>query len=404
MSSEKWEKVRLGDISNKITKGTTPTTMGFPFVEEGVNFIKAESVTMEGRIDPSKFVFITEAVHEKLKRSQLEEGDILFSMAGVVLGKTAIVGEEFLPANTNQALALIRLNKALAYPEFVHYFLQQQSIFEYVNSMSAQSAQPNINLEEIGGLQISLPPLSTQRRIAGILTALDDKIELNRQMNVTLEGIAQTIWQEWFGKYSSGEEELPEGWRWGTVLDIAKLIGGGTPKTDIEEYWNGEIPWISGKDITPNNNSIIIQTEKSISQKGLENSSAKLLPAYSTIVSARGTVGNYCLIPSEMTISQSNYALKSTMENADYFLFKQVGNIVSEMQQKSYGTVFDTITTKTFSEIEIPLPPSSMMVEYDVIAKPIFEKIYGNLVQSRTLAALRDALLPRLMRGEINLS
>jgi type I restriction enzyme S subunit len=179
------------------------------------------------------------------------------------------------------------------------------------------------------------------------------------------------------------------------------LIGGGTPKTEIEEYWNGSIPWISGKDITPNNRSIIIQTEKSISKMGLENSSAKLLPAFSTVISARGTVGNFCLLASEMTISQSNYALKSTLKNTDFFLFQQVANLVSEMQQKSYGTVFDTITTKTFSEIKIPIPPHSEMVRYDTTMKSIFEKRIETLQESRTLTALRDALLPWLMCGKL---
>jgi type I restriction enzyme, S subunit len=107
MSAKGWTICRLGELTEKITKGTTPTTIGHPFIENGINFIKAESILMDGSIDPSKFVFIDSKTHSKLKRSQIEENDLLFSMAGMVLGKTAVVKKEFLPANTNQALAII---------------------------------------------------------------------------------------------------------------------------------------------------------------------------------------------------------------------------------------------------------------------------------------------------------
>ena len=157
MNSNEWKVYRLGDLVKKITKGTTPTTLGYTFVDGGINFIRAESIQLGGGIDASKFVFIDSETHEKLKRSQLEEGDILFSMAGMVLGKTAVVRKEFLPANTNQALAIIRLKKDLASPQFVNYFMRQKSFFSYVNQSTGQSAQPNINLEEIGNLELTLP-------------------------------------------------------------------------------------------------------------------------------------------------------------------------------------------------------------------------------------------------------
>lgn len=193
-----WKAYLLGEISSKITKGTTPSTLGMPFRQSGINFIKAESVTIDGKIDSSKFTFIDELTHEKLKRSQLEVDDILFSMAGVVLGKTAIIEKIHLPANTNQALALIRLIKEIANPKFVKYYLSQRKIFEFINSSTAQSAQPNINLSEIADLKIILPPLPTQTAIAEILSSLDDKIELNNAINKNLEALAQALFKRWF--------------------------------------------------------------------------------------------------------------------------------------------------------------------------------------------------------------
>jgi type I restriction enzyme S subunit len=395
MSGEKWLTYKLKDVIGVFIdyRGKTPTKSG-----SGIPLITAK-IVKNGRVEePNEF--IPEKDFESwMTRGLPENGDVVLTTEAP-LGEVAQINFNGKVALA-QRIITMRGKKGVLDNSFLKYALQTNKMQERLSGRSTGTTVTGIKSSELREVEIELPNLITQRRIAAILTALDDKIELNRRMNETLEGIAQALWGEWFGGYVSGEEELPEGWRWGNVLEVAKLIGGGTPKTEIEEYWNGSIPWISGKDITPNNRSIIIQTEKSISKMGLENSSAKLLPAFSTVISARGTVGNFCLLASEMTISQSNYALKSTLKNTDFFLFQQVANLVSEMQQKSYGTVFDTITTKTFSEIKIPIPPHSEMVRYDTTMKSIFEKRIETLQESRTLTALRDALLPWLMCGKL---
>jgi type I restriction enzyme, S subunit len=142
--------------------------------------------------------------------------------------------------------------------------------------------------------------------------------------------------------------EVPEGWEVGNILDCANLLSGGTPKTKVSKYWSGEIPWVSAKDVTNARGSFIFGTEKTITQLGINNSSAKLLPKYTTIVTARGTVGSYCILSQEMAINQSNYGLKSKFERGDFFVFFSVSNLAIEMKKHSYGTIFDTITTKTF--------------------------------------------------------
>jgi len=193
-----WPTGRLREISELITKGTTPTTLGMSFVGNGVNYIKSESITPDGFIDRSKFAFIDQATHEALKRSQIKPYDLLFSMAGIYLGKTALVSPNLVPANTNQAVAIIRLDKGQADPQFVGYSLRNPRFNAYVNNLVGQSAQPNINLTEIGNLEIALPSIDEQRAIAHILGTLDDKIELNRRMNGTLEAMARAIFKSWF--------------------------------------------------------------------------------------------------------------------------------------------------------------------------------------------------------------
>lgn len=126
-----WERIRLKDVTSKITKGTTPTTYGFDFTDTGINFIKAEAISLDGYFDKSKFVFISEEANKYCKRSILEEDDILMSIAGMILGKTGIIKKEFLPANTNQALGIIRVDKAKAEPKFLHYYFSDPTYFKY---------------------------------------------------------------------------------------------------------------------------------------------------------------------------------------------------------------------------------------------------------------------------------
>jgi len=190
--------IKLKDICVKITKGSTPTKKDGGFSEQGINFIKAESASYDGVLDESKFTFVTEGIYEKYKRSQLEENDILFSMAGAFLGKTGLVEKKHLPANTNQALALIRVDSSRANPKFVLYSLQQRRIVHFVNNSISQSAQPNINLQQIGDLDIEFPARDIQDSIVNVLDSIVQRTLVNRQTNQTLEQMAQALFKSWF--------------------------------------------------------------------------------------------------------------------------------------------------------------------------------------------------------------
>ena len=178
--------VTLKDITTKITKETTPTSIGCKFEKSGINFIKSESLVDGKTIDKSKFAFISERTHERLKRSQIEENDILFSMAGMFLGKTGIATAEVVPANTNQAVAIIRVDDTKANYEYVYYYLNQKSVIHTINTTSAQSAQPNINLKQIGKVKINLPNRKKQDQIVSLLSAIDLKISNNVEINDNL--------------------------------------------------------------------------------------------------------------------------------------------------------------------------------------------------------------------------
>ena len=178
--------VRLKEITEKITKGTTPHKEAFEGVD--VNFIKSESLNYNGNIDTNSFNSIDIETHNtKLIRSLLNENDILITIAGANLGKVGIVSNEMLPANTNQGVGIISINSNLARRKYIYYYLQQRKIRNFINNSVAQSAQPNINLSQLSNLKIELPEINTQDKIVKILDTISEKIKLNTHTNNNLQ-------------------------------------------------------------------------------------------------------------------------------------------------------------------------------------------------------------------------
>ena len=192
-----WTTVKLGDLCELITKGTTPTSVGFKFESNGINFIKIESISLDGTFIPSKFASINQECHQALKRSQLKEGDLLFSIAGA-LGRTAIVTAEILPANTNQALAILRLKKDIEVDQrFLLYMLSSQSIKKQSEDYKAGVAQQNLSLGQLKNYEISFPSLGEQRRIVAkfdeVFAEIDKAINCFNKQLKELENLKSSI-------------------------------------------------------------------------------------------------------------------------------------------------------------------------------------------------------------------
>ena len=382
--------VTLKDITTKITKGTTPTSIGCKFEKSGINFIKSESLVDGKTIDKSKFAFISERTHERLKRSQIEENDILFSMAGMFLGKTGIATAEVVPANTNQAVAIIRVDDTKANYEYVYYYLNQKSVIHTINTTSAQSAQPNINLKQIGKIKINLPDRKKQDQIVSLLSAIDLKISNNVEINDNLEQQAAALF---LSLYNRSNTEV-------RYTDLIQILGGGTPKTGETAYWNGNIAFFTPKDVgTP----YTFITEKTITEEGLSHCNSRLYPVNTVFVTARGTVGKVGLSGVPMAMNQSCYALvgKETHQLLVYFYTLKA---VDRLKHKASGAVFDAITTRDFDSEQIMKLSDDDAKAFLCVAEPMFQEILNNSIENLRLSTLRDFLLPKLMSGEIGVS
>lgn len=359
------------------------------------------------------FKYVSPSAKRELKGgSKFQNGDTLFARITPCLENGKICQVKNLENNVgfgSTEFLVFRGKENVSDNDFVYYLSRSEFIKNNaIQMMTGTSGRQRVEKSALEQLEITVPDLPTQKEIAQILSSLDDKIELNLQMNQTLEAMAQAIFKEWFVNFNSpgfdGElvDGLPKGWRMGNVLEIATLLSGGTPKTSEPEYWDGDINWISAKDITSSNNQFIIETEKTITELGIKKSAAKLLPTYTTIISARGTVGNFCILPKEMAISQSNYGLKSN-SNFDLFLFLLVKDMILMMKAFAYGAVFDTITTRTFQAMEMTIPDNQTIEKFEEFVRPIYSKILTNQLQIQSLTQTRDTLLPRLMSGQIQI-
>ena len=391
--------VTLNAITTKITKGTTPTSVGCTFENSGVNYIKSESLGSSRNINKSKFAFISEQTHEKLKRSQIEKNDILFSMAGMFLGKTGIVTADLVPANTNQAVAIIRIDNEKANHEYVYYYLNLKSVMQAINASSAQSAQPNINLKQIGQLEIDLPGRKVQDKIVSILSAIDFKIEKNKQINENLEQQAQGYFQKLFVDNADPE------WTTGTISDLGTVVGGSTPsKAKPEYYTETGIAWITPKDLSINKSKFVSHGENDITELGLKNSSATIMPEGTVLFSSRAPIGYIAIAAGEVTTNQGFKSVVPKSEVGTPFVYFFLKNTLPLIEGMASGSTFKEVSGSTMKNVPAVIPDAETLAKFSDFCTPIFAQQCILEGQNQSLATLRDNLVPKLMSGEIDVS
>ena len=194
---------------------------------------------------------------------------------------------------------------------------------------------------------------------------------------------------------------IPEGWEVGVLDDAIEILSGGTPRTSVPNYWEGDIPWYTAKDAPSLSDVFVLDTERAITQAGVENSATKILPFGTTIITARGTVGRLACLGVPMAMNQTCYGIRGARGYPDFFTYWTVRKTVDELQSRTHGTIFDTITRQTFNLVETALPPAELAEAFELTVTPVMGRILCNLLESRTLAALRDLLLPKLVFGRV---
>jgi type I restriction enzyme S subunit len=431
-----WKEVAFADVV-EIISGGTPKTNVPEYWDGPIPWLSVKDFNTGYRWVSTAEKTITERGLSESSTTILSKGDIIISARGTV----GVVAQLDRPMAFNQSCYGIRGKQRTTETNFIYYALRYA--VARMQQIAHGAVFNTITRDTFKIIKTNLPPLSEQQAIGCILGALDDKIELNRKMNRTLEEMAQAIFKSWFVDFDpvhakaavrrehpgwtneqisraacpnlkpeiaalfpdSFEDselgEIPKGWKIQSFTDEVEVIGGGTPKTSVPEYWGGEIPWFSVVDTPAPGEVFVVSTQKTITTEGLNSSSARILSVGTTIISARGTVGNLALVGVPMAMNQSCYGLRPRHGRRGYYVYFATAALVEILRQRAHGSVFSTITRETLGGTQVVAPPSDLMQTFERVVDGLLKRVLANQHQSRTLAALRDVLLPKLISGEL---
>lgn len=418
-----WKEYKLADVCTKIGSGATPRGGGDTYIDSGEYALLRSQNVLDFKFSYNGLAYISKEQANKLNNVSLEKDDILLNITGDSVARVCQVPNKLLPARVNQHVAIIRPDNKVIDSKYLKYFLLNPVFKEHMLMLSSSGATRNaITKGMIENFTIIAPNLPTQIAIAEILSSLDDKIELNSLINKELEALAQALFKQWFVDFefpdengqrykSSGGEmvdgdlgEIPKGWSIVKLSELIDITGGGTPKRSNIDYWNGDIPWFSVRDIPNDYQMLIVDTFETISELGLKNSSTKILPIGTTIITARGTVGKLALLATPMAMNQSCYGINGKNGIGSGFNYFNLKQAVKTLQQNTHGAVFDTITTTTFDTVSIPFGNILLTQAFDLLVMDMIKQIEINVRENKNLSNLRNTLLPKLISGELELS
>ena len=380
-----WSTVRADQFCTLITDGThdspKPQQSGWKLIT---------SKHLKGHyIDFDSANWISEADYLKvISRSAVEQWDILFSMIGTI-------GNIYLEKNPHVEYACKNMgifkfsgNKENAL--WMYYYLKSPQAKAYIQTHLRGSTQAYVPLGGLREMPVPVPPQSVRNEIIAVLRPIDEKIECNNAINDNLQQQAAALFSS---LYDRSNTEV-------RFTDLIQILGGGTPKTGENTYWNGNIAFFTPKDVGI---PYTLITEKTISKEGLSHCNSRLYPVNTVFVTARGTVGKVGMSGVPMAMNQSCYALvgKETHQLLVYFYTLKA---VDRLKHKASGAVFDAITTRDFESEQIMKFSDDDATAFLRVAEPMFQEVLNNNIENLRLSTLRDSLLPKLMSGEIDVS
>lgn len=400
-----WYKKQLKDICSKIGSGATPKGGDAAYISEGISLIRSQNV-LDFTFSKDGLAFINEQQAKGLANVTVQPKDVLLNITGDSVARVCQVPEDVLPARVNQHVAILRADNNKLVPEFLKYALlakpTKELLLTYASTGATRKALTKGMLEEF---EINLPSLPTQQKIAEILSALDDKIELNRRMNQTLEQMAQTLFRQFFVD-GIDSENLPEGWRIGKVGELASIQNGYAFKSKdfIEEGENGVI-----KIRNINSNVVDIHTTQFVPSNVANSVNDKFKVSSGDILIAMtgAEVGKIGIVPNtekSLYLNQRVGSFKEKLPFSNNFVYILLTSesYQEELRTTAMGSAQPNISGTDIEGIKCILPPLKTVSEFGEKVKPLFEKICQNQKENFILSTTRDTLLPKLMSGEID--
>ena len=433
--STKWAPIVLGESCTKIGSGATPRGGKDSYLESGpYALIRSQNVYNAG-FRHGGLAFIDDAQADALRNVEVASNDVLLNITGDSVARVCQVDPAVLPARVNQHVAIIRPDAARLDARFLRYYLASPEMQTMLLSWAGSGGTRNaLTKKMIESVEVRAPSdVREQRAIAHVLGTLDDKIELNRRMNETLEAMARALFRSWFvdfepvrakmeGRWRPGESlpglpahlhplipdrlvpselgDIPEGWEVLRAGEAVTVSGGSTPSTKEPSYWDGEYCFATPKEMSLLEAPILGSTARKLTDAGIARIRSGLLPPGTVLLSSRAPIGYLAITETPVAINQGIVAMVCDGAVGAPYALNWTRVNMDAIEARASGTTFAEISKSSFRDLPFLTPSQPVHAAYEAVAGPLYERVSALARQSRDLVTQRDTLLPRLVSAE----
>ncbi|MBW4054135.1 MAG: restriction endonuclease subunit S [Proteobacteria bacterium] len=420
---EGWTYKKLIDCTSDRTLSYGIVQPGI-HVEGGIPIIRVNNVN-NGQLRLDDVMQVTPEIESKYKRTRLEGGEVLLTLVGST-GQSVVVPKELAGWNIARAIAVIRPKPEIG-ANWINICLQTREVQQFHDERANTTVQKTLNLGDVRELPIPIPPIEAKKQIENIAMALTNKIAINRQINQTLEQMVQAIFNFWFVDFEpvrirSGDRpgltpeimalfpdelvdselgKIPRGWEVSAIGDEVTVCGGGTPSTANPDFWDGDFAWITPKDLSKQPDKVLIDSARTISAAGVNKISSGQLPIGTVLLSSRAPIGYLTLTMIPVSINQGFIAMICNKRLPNAYVLQWTTASLDAIKQRGSGTTFAEISKTNFRQMRVLVPCEKVLTAFQEAVEPLYAEITSKVRESRTLATLRDTLLPKLLSGEL---
>lgn len=396
-----YESCRIADLIDEIAMGPFGSNIKVScFVDSGVPVLNGSN--LEGfSLSEKTFRYVTREKADSLNKANAHRGDIVITHRGT-LGQIVFIPQDskYDRYVISQSQFRVRCNDKVLPEYLVYYFhtpIGQHKLLSNASQVGVPAlARPSSTFQQI---EVVLPELSIQKRVVEIISTIQKKIANNQELNDNLEQQAQSYFQELFVDNASPE------WTTGTISDLGTVVGGSTPsKSKPEYYTESGIAWITPKDLSINKSKFVSHGENDITELGLKNSSAAIMPEGTVLFSSRAPIGYIAIAAGEVTTNQGFKSVVPKPEIGTPFVYFFLKNTLPVIEGMASGSTFKEVSGSTMKNVPAVIPDAETLAKFSDFCAPIFEQQRTLEEQNQSLAKLRDSLLPKLMSGEIDVS
>ena len=391
-----FQKTNLGELSVNGKGSYGIAASAVPYSDELFTYLRITDINDDGTLNKSGLMSVSD---EKAEQYLLKPNDIVFARTGGSTGRSYFydgTDGEFVYAGF---LIKFSIDSTKVNPRFIKYYCLSQEYRGWVHSFNTGSTRGNINAQTYANMSILLPSREQQDLLVDTLSVIDEKIKLNTAINENLEQQAQAYFVDLF------ITNADPNWRIGTISDLGKVVGGGTPSKKVEEYYTSDgIAWITPKDLSNDKSKFVAHGETDITELGLAKSSATLMPKGTVLFSSRAPIGYIAIADGQVCTNQGFKSIVPFDNVGTAFVYYFLKENLSAIENVASGSTFKEVSGSTMKNFTAIIPDNDTLAEFQRFCSPLFEQQRALEYENRYLSSIRDTLLPKLMNGEIDVS